>query len=380
MKIKGNVCLAKRKNRDKSWTYYLRWHTERNGGGWTAHSERLFRSEPYAKHRSLREWERKAANAIAERQAEFDSLDEPEQIRKRERQVMALNEAIEHYSVWIRGDEFHAAPLAKSTADGRERHLLRFLNFMGNEFPEIRRMWQLSDRHTGHFREFRRAKGIRDATTAKECAHLQAFVNWCDDPIRGWMSMELHVLTQSQRKLLHTKPRQHRIPPDSTVKELVQGNDMLFCLAVTGLRQAELRALKVSDWSSRDRMLQVRFVGQEGSKRHERDLPVGDGLGSILESIASSRYSELPMFGGKDDMPLTAYDVHKRVKPFGYTSHDLRRWFYTKLLDMGCPLPYAMKFMGHTLPRQGSAYLPYTPEKGKDWMEKVEGILSIPGE
>ncbi len=377
MRLKGNVVIAKRKNRDRSWTFYLRWHTEKYGGGWNPHSERLFRTEPHPKQKSLREWCRKAANAVAQRQADFDGLDEPEARGERKRQLVALCDAIEYYSVWIRGDELHAAPIAESTADERERHLLRFLNFMGDNFPTIRTVWRLSHRHTARFREHRRATGIRDSTLAKECAHLQAFLDWCYNPIRAWMKTPLRALPQDERKHLHTQPKQHRILSDETVRKVIaaQPTPVVFVLATTGMRQGELRNLKVQDWHEEDGTLRIRSNGAERTKRHTRDLPVGNKLQATLERISADRYGELPMFAGKDDMPLTSNLINRMVKPFGCTAKELRRWFNAKLIDSGCPESYAKMLLGHTLPRQEAAYLPCTPEKLGRWMQEVENTI-----
>ena len=374
MRLKGNVTIAKRRNRDKSITFYLRWHTERYGGGWCPHSERLFRTEAKPTLPSLTEWRRKAMNAVATRAAEFEGR-EVDDRDARERHLVPLPTAIEHYSVWIRGDEEHAAPLAQSTANERERHLLGFMEFVGSNYPKTRNIWQLSHRHTYRWREHRRASGILDSTLAKECAHIQAFLDWCDSPARGWMRKKLYVLPQAERRQLHTQPRQHHIPSDKAVQKAAGASQMIFVLAATGIRQGELRDLRVNHWDMEENVLQIRPSGQERTKKHYRDVPVGPKLGGILNTISIARYGELPMFTAQNDMPMTSNEVHRIVKPFGFTSHDLRRWCMTKLIDTGCPHPYAMLLLGHTLPRQEAAYLPYTPEHGLEYMMAVEDAL-----
>ena len=53
-----------------------------------------------------------------------------------------------------------------------------------------------------------------------------------------------------------------------------------------------------------------------------------------------------------------------------------RRWFYTKLLDLGCVETYVKKLVGHTISRAEAAYvLRYGPEKSRQWMEKVDAAL-----
>jgi len=64
------------------------------------------------------------------------------------------------------------------------------------------------------------------------------------------------------------------------------------------------------------------------------------------------------------------------MKAWGHSPHDFRRWFYTTLLDIGCPTAYAKLLIGHKLAKEERPYvLKYSSEKSRPWLLKVEALL-----
>jgi len=304
IQLKGNVIVAERKNADGGRTFYLRWNEVLEDGTTKIYHRRVFRSEAKPTQKSLRDWRREARNLAASHQKDLAGGMDDSPPRRR---VIPLLDAFELYMVWVRGDEMHKAPIAKCTADMQERVIDGFINFVGEDFPKYRNVWQLSHNHTGIWRN-RRHSSLKDTSLATECSHLQAFLDFCMR--QGWMAKRLVVLPKEERRNLSLDTYDPKILPDERVRAIieVQNEELrrgaLFALAATGLRQGELRALLVGDWDSADKVLAIPRGQFERNKRHERDIPAGPHLAELLDSLAKNRHRESYVFAGVDEMPI----------------------------------------------------------------------------
>lgn len=142
----------------------------------------------------------------------------------------------------------------------------------------------------------------------------------------------------------------------------VRDGAMLAVLRVTGLRRAEVAALRVDDYDPEERRLVVRGKGNKTRVVPIEDAGARDALADwlFLRGRVGTLIPDAPLFtripkGGQlTEDALTDQGVYwilrKRgeqagVRPF--TPHDLRRSFAGDLLDAGVDLPTVQALMGH---------------------------------
>lgn len=377
----GNVTIHYRTNQDKSLTIYMRWNIRRKDDGrWLPRNERLFRTEPAPTKASKRDWLRQARSHAAERQRE---LADPERARKqRSRRIFTLDKARDMFATWICGDDWHASPVAESTVTARLRVLDSFIAFVAETYPDTRTIWQLSHRHTANWREHRRAIGIADSSLSCECSHLQAFLDFCDR--HEWMRTPLRAMPREYRRRLHTRRRPPPAISTKEIREIIRDQkvphrrDMIRMLAATGVRQGELRSLRMKDWNLDSAVLTVPEGKHERTKLHGRQLPIGPWLARVLNEYARDQQEELLIFAREDGRAWGGSDMNRWLRPSGYRPHDLRRWFYTMLLDSGCPPHYAKLLMGHALSQTEGPYIVgWGPEKARAWMHKLDSLVRV---
>lgn len=376
--IKGNVVVINRTGVKGSVGFSIRWHT---GDDWQAHNIHLFRSEQHPTKKSLREWDRRARNIAADQQAELLGKHDP---GKRRSAKISVLDALKRYSGWVWGDSLHSQVLRDRTARTRERVCLGFLDWLGEHFDNIRRMWQLSAKHIAAWREWRQAHEISDATFAIECSHLQSWLSWCDEFQRGWTNQKLTVLPKSARKLLDLDGKPHLHLTDNDVADMIQSQPddfrkaAMFTLATTGLRQSELRGLEVEWWKPDKMLLVIPKVGQERTKKHARTIPIGPILARVLTTQADCKGPSSFLFGRDGGQQIGGTQINGWLRRHEGKPHDLRRWWRTALMDEGCPDAYAKKMMGHRLAGEENPYVNFRPEKGRKWVEKIEArLLSV---
>jgi site-specific recombinase XerD len=128
-------------------------------------------------------------------------------------------------------------------------------------------------------------------------------------------------------------------------------------LKVTGLRRAEVAALKLEDYDTASRTLHV-----EGKRRKQRAIPFEDtgALDALADWLMVRGTLPGPLFvrikkGGQvQQTGLTEQGIYHILLKRGleaqlphFTPHDLRRTFAGDLLDVGADLPTVQKLMGH---------------------------------
>ena len=129
-------------------------------------------------------------------------------------------------------------------------------------------------------------------------------------------------------------------------------------LKVTGLRRAEVAALRLEDYDTTGKALRV-----EGKRRKQRSIPFEDtdALDALADWLAVRGESVGFLFvrikkGGQvQQTGLTEQGIYHILLKRGrdahlshFTPHDLRRTFAGDLLDVGADLPTVQKLMGHS--------------------------------
>lgn len=375
--LRGNICVARTRNKDKSSTFYLRWrlHTGER------FCQRLFRTEANPTRGSMREWRRKAAEAAHETQEQIAGHpDRPARTNFR----LALPRAVDWYLSWIRGDEYHPPQRSESTCDRQERLLAEFIGYVNRTWPRIRRVNQLSLIHIAGqgkdqygnavpvgWRHWRANNGIAESTIRTELSDISAFLKFAYDS--NWMTQKLHFVRPK------IEPQSPVILTDERVRyildfDLPAHKRMTFLLlAATGMRQGELRALNISAFNSETAEITIPTGEMERTKRHGRSIPLGPKVARELGTWLGHRLEEWMIHTNGHRV---ATQINRWFKVFGHKPHDLRRWFINTLHKEGCPQLWIDRLVGHA-PRNVDAqsYVNPTREDLRGWVAKLEERL-----
>lgn len=376
--IVGNVRVSRRKNRDRSKTYYLVW--ELPSGKYER--KRLFRTEPQPDRKSLSVWERQAREAAYEHQREIEGERSP----GRPIRHWTLLDAFEWYSVWIRGSDQHVAQLAPGTADRHERVIRQFIGYLGEHFPTVRRMTQLSARHingTGSdgeavgYRYARERDGIASSTLTTELSDIRSWLTFAHQ--RGWLA----------KPLLFAMPAREAgravVVPDTqavsraldALSECPVASAFVTVLAVTGLRQGELKSAPLSAYDPMQRSLTLAKGARERNKRHARTIPIAETAAQVLDAYLSARDDDSRLLFSSRGRPLSS-QANAWLRPLGLKPHDLRRWAINQLHRWSCSPVWIDYLVGHA-PRSvdGKAYAAPTLADLRGWVERLATELSL---
>ncbi len=143
-------------------------------------------------------------------------------------------------------------------------------------------------------------------------------------------------------------------------------------LACTGLRQGELRGLKVRDVDVEEAVLQVP-AGRESTKRHARTIPLcrqATEAARELLDLAGDEPSDWLLPSVRDpSRPMTS-QLSKAFKRAGATPHAFRRFFQTALETVGTPKNVVCDLLAHSPGRVRAAYTPASNiEAARPWIE-----------
>ncbi len=384
----GNVRVMRRRNKDKSWTFYLRWLVV---GDEKEHLKRLFRTEADVLKPALRRWHHQARLEAYDVQ-DFYTADRPRRALR-----TAISDAMELYLQWIGGDKFHHAQKAALTISSAETTLVRFLHFLGDYFPNTRSCQQLSSKHINgvggededgqplplgyrYWRQYssRAQDGkepLKDSTIVTELSYISSFLSWCADPTRGYVMMNPFVFRRPKIRGKRTwVPSTVRIVQAIEVQESLLQKVTLRILAATGIRQGELRHLHISAWSPTTGLLVIPEGEKERTKQHARTLAISGETARMLAEHVGERTTGYLI--ERKGCKLTS-QINTWLRPLELTPHDLRRWARTELERAGAQ-PYAIQdILGH---EKGKIRRAYTPELSEDvarrWLGELEALLS----
>lgn len=346
---RGNLYVAKRKNRDGSYVFYARPRA-------TGPTERLCRTEANCGKRSLRQWERKAQQYCAE------INNQREEIRRGRPWKLKIPVAVKMYLTWLRGDEEHAAQASEKTIEHREREVRGFAEYCMDKHG-LKYMRSLSHKHTAGWRSVREV-GLADASLRTVTSHLQDFLTFAYE--QGWTHEHLVALPKRIKKQLKRQRTPHRLE-DRDAMAMIRGQKRperaasIFALFATGVRLSE--ALAIQPEQIHNGVIHVPVMGTERIKRHQRDIPIGPVLQQALEHG--------PLIQG------TEHQIRYWLAPFDKSPHDCRRWYYTSLLKEGMPQPFAKRLVGHVLSASEEPYvLERNVEDFRPIIEAVEGRIA----
>lgn len=189
-------------------------------------------------------------------------------------------------------------------------------------------------------------------------------------------------------KLKYARPMQPFLPQSDALKlagddELLTSADpflqsrnrmLVLLLYATGLRRAELAAIRLSDIDAKTGML--RTIGK-GKK--ERQVPIGESIVPELRDYLELRAAQLTrhnkatdaLFLNRDASPISLRTINRLVHALGLragfslTPHMLRHSFASHLLDNGADLRVIKELLGHASLSTTQQYTHLTAERLK---------------
>lgn len=366
----GNVRLQRRRNADQSITCYLRWYTQNGEAKPKGHTHRLFRTEANPTKTSLREWDKIAHRNVYVHQRRM--LDMPATPRTSRR--VPLKTAYAEYVEVLYGMAPHSA-----TPAARDRTIRLFLDWITIHNAEVKAdIWEgytdSNDRpvleacdirqcHVAGWRDDRMRK-VAGSTLATECSYLQGWFDWLLE--HEMIGVHLRAMTAQARQRI-ARSGDRSFLTDETVRKLLATEDTvarraLAVMAGTGMRVGEMRVMYPSWWLASDRLLEIPRLGTQTRKMHQRRVPVGPFLAGLLQE--ESDYSWI---GEKPRRWLAAV---------GGTPHDMRRWYATTLVRLGCPDVIRRLLMGHALAGTDAPYVDPDVSGRREWAEKVDSVVA----
>jgi site-specific recombinase XerD len=131
-------------------------------------------------------------------------------------------------------------------------------------------------------------------------------------------------------------------------------NMILKCLYYLGLRNSELRSLRVEDIDSINRTVKV----IQGKGKKDRYVPIPGDFAAELRAFISGKSSGLLFEGRNEDGALSDRHLRRIVKEYARLAnvrkheevhpHTLRHSYATHLQNSGVPLNIIQNMLGHT--------------------------------
>jgi len=373
----SNLTVIRRRNRDRSITYTARWVEDDNGGKRFG-CRKLARTGPRPDRLERLRTRTKAKAMLAKVREDLGVSSAPKRSRPFAKWLSPAD-VVKRYLMWLEQVE------TPGSYANKERACLAFVSYLSEHHPKKRRFKSLSRKHVAQFREHRlstptRTGSKRNPNTVR--AELCTLRDLWDFAVR----QEFSLFNRAREALLPTRnATAHRIPETDTVCRMIYESAdeplrlaAIYLLAATGMRQGELRALRVKDYDSIARLIRIPKpdgVRRRETKWHERDIPVCDGAQAVIRGLAESVGGLL--LETQDGKPLTS-QINAWLRPYHITPHDLRRWFYTSLEAEQIPAYIIDDMVGHAPSASSQAYRPRygsKPELRRQAAELIDAVL-----
>jgi site-specific recombinase XerD len=155
-------------------------------------------------------------------------------------------------------------------------------------------------------------------------------------------------------------------------------NMIIKCLFYLGLRNSELRGMKVDDIDFINRTVKV----VQGKGRKDRYVPIpSKEFAAEIRSWAGKRTRGLLIEGRGNDSMLSDRHARRIVKKYAIEAgirkpeeihpHTLRHSYATHLQNQGLPLNYIQQVLGHERIETTTVYVHLGVERLRDQIEKA---------
>ena len=215
----------------------------------------------------------------------------------------------------------------------------------------------------------------KPTTFARYVAVIKSFMAWygseLDIKVRIPQTVPDYVNPGDIDKLIETMTARH-----SHKKKAAQ-DVLLVTLAVhSGLRRAELAALKVGDINLEIRELKVR----QGKGQKDRLVPIAASMVERLHAFIEGRDKSESLFGLK--ATSIGQKVHKWARKAGVDihTHSLRVSFATSIDERGASQAVLQELMGHSNPSNTKRYIRLRDDRKRDAINSLDDDQAAPPE
>ena len=225
---------------------------------------------------------------------------------------------------------------------------------------------------------------LKNRSINRKISALRSFYNYC------LREKKIVVTPLSGVKSMKQPKELAKFVPEHDIKKMcfeqnddfvVRRDEVVFeILYQTGMRQAELRAVRDEDINKSAKTIKV-----HGKRNKDRIVPIGDGLLQIIDYYTTVRNRQFPERDnaslivdnkGKEATPRFIYSlIHNLLKDVTTieqkSPHVLRHTFATHLLNRGADIRAIQKLLGHSSLNSTQIYTHNTIDKLKDVYKKA---------
>lgn len=373
--MRQQISLRRIKNRDASWTFYLRYYDYEQDRFIT---EKSIRTGP---HCGVREYRRTFSHARHLAATRIEEL-RPGGLSGQRITLIKIADARAKYLLWAQSLAADGKTnLGKFTTVHRQRHIDQFLiwlNQYGQEECRAHRIGHIARVHLALWRDFLIGRKLKPQTVNAMLASISSWMQWAvdrgyrkDNPCAGLR----RVKCKPKRPGLPIRTPQDLLRLTEQMVENRRG-DIILLLACTGLRAAEFANLQVGNFHAENETLVVPEEGAERTKHHGRTIPLCQQAFLAAQRLASETSG--PYLAGSDGgaKPYNS-QIGRWIKPYGVKPHDLRRFFITALETVQTPKNVIDDLSGHSPGKIRGAYTPQDNlEAAWPWIRKFEQWLA----
>ena len=272
---------------------------------------------------------------------------------------------------------------SEHTLKAYERDLEQFSSFIVDKY-EIEELLSVNSEMIRSFIIDLKENNLKNRSINRKISVLRSFYNYCLREKQIAVTPLLGVKSMKQPKELAKFVPEHDIKKMSFEQNddfLVRRDEIVFeILYQTGMRQAELRAIRDTDIDSNAKTIKV-----HGKRNKDRIIPIGVDLIKMIDKYIMLRNAQFPSRDntffivdnhGKETTSRFIYSlVHNILKDITTieqkSPHVLRHTFATHLLNRGADIRAIQKMLGHSSLSSTQIYTHNTIDKLKDVYKKA---------
>ena len=262
------------------------------------------------------------------------------------------------------------------------RDLIQFSSFLKKKY-EIEDVLSVNSEIIRSYIIDLKETGLKNRSVNRKISVLRSFYNYCLREKQIIVTPLLGVKSMKQPKELAKFVPEHEIKAmhfEQNDDFLVRRDEIVFeILYQTGIRQAELRAIRDDDVDKNAKTIKV-----HGKRNKDRILPIRVELLSMIDNYVAIRNANFPnrdhsfLIVNNNGREVTSSFVYSLVKSIlkdittieQKSPHVLRHTFATHLLNRGADIRAIQKMLGHSSLASTQIYTHNTIDKLKDVYRK----------
>jgi site-specific recombinase XerD len=255
-------------------------------------------------------------------------------------------------------DAYCKTNLAPSTHKRYNAIISNFKRFLRESYPHLEKISQVTPKVFEDYKAFRKSpdENAHSRTINAEIVVLRMMFRLA---IQWGYAKENP--TDGVSRLRIPKANAPRFLSEDECKKLLEASDqwlypIFFTFLSTGMRKSELENLEWPDVDFDRRKIKIVVKDDWSPKTNEREIPVNDGLMSVLKKQKAQANGSPYVFPDEEGGRIYKNRLRKRfmtlTKKLGFGEitkiHTLRHTFASHLVMKGVDLPTLKKLMGHS--------------------------------